>query len=536
VGFTTEVDQGIADLGGEGKGPSARWNPEWKKEWYRRQMRKAGVDVWFGALGCGAFVENGRVKGVVVATPEGRGVVLAKAVIDSTGNADIAAAAGAECVYTDGSSVAVQGAGLPPRNMGTGYTNTDWTFIDDGDVIDTWRAYVVARKKYGSAYDLGQLIDTRERRRIVGDFIMSPLDILNDRTYPDTIVISKSDFDSHGYTIHPAFLLKPPGRKDIFVNVPYRCLLPVGLDGILVTGLGVSAHRDAMPVIRMQADIQNQGYAVGIAAAMAAKGDIGVRDVDIKALQKHLIEKGNLPDRVLTDNDSFPLPQEEIEKAVERVANDYDGLEVLLTQPMNAMPLLRQAYKSAEKTEARLAYARILGMLGDATGSQTLMDAVETTEWDKGWNFTGMGQYGASLSALDSAIIALGRTRDRRGLIAILDKVGQLDEESEFSHCRAVAMALETMGDAAAAQALANLLQKPGIMGHSFTDIEDARRRTPPNSSDNTTRNYSLRELILARALYRCGDYERLGEKILTEYARDLRGHYARHAQAILNE
>lgn len=536
VGFTTEVDEGIASFAGEGKDPSARWNPEWKKEWYRREMRKAGVDIWFGALGCGAFVENGRVKGVVVATPEGRGVVLAKAVIDSTGNADIAAAAGAECVYTDGSSVAVQGAGLPPRNMGTGYTNTDWTFIDDGDVIDTWRAYVVAKKKYKSAYDLGQLIDTRERQRIVGDFMMSPLDILNDRTYPDTIVLSKSDFDSHGYTVHPAFLLKPPGRKDIFVNVPYRCLLPAGLDGILVTGLGVSAHRDAMPVIRMQADIQNQGYAVGIAGAMAAKGSIWVRDIDVKALQKHLIEKGNLPERVLTDEESFPLPQEEIEKAVERVVNDYDGLEVVLTQPMNAMPLLREAYKSAETTEAQLAYARILGMLGDATGSETLMDAVDTTEWDKGWNFTGMGQYGASLSALDSAIIALGRTRDKRGLAAILNKVGELDEESEFSHCRAVAMALETMGDAAAAQALANLLQKPGIMGHAFTEIEDTMQRTPASGTDTQTRNHSLRELILARALYRCGDYEGLGEKILKEYARDLRGHYARHAQEILSE
>ena len=146
-----------------------------------------------------------------------------------------------------------------------------------------------------------------------------------------------------------------------------------------------------------------------------------------------------------------------------------------------------------------------------------------------------MGQYGASLSALDSAFIALGRTRDKRGLTAILDKVGQLDEESEFSHCRAVAMALETLGDIAATQALANLLQKPGIMGHAFTEIEQARLRTPASPTDTQTRNHSLRELILARALYRCGDYEGLGEKILTEYARDLRGHYARHAQEILN-
>ena len=43
-------------------------------------------------------------------------------------------------------------------------------------------------------------------------------------------------------------------------------------------------------------------------------------------------------------------------------------------------------------------------------------------------------------------------------------------------------------------------------------------------------------ELILARALYRCGDYEGLGEKILNEYINDYRGHYSRHAFAVLNK
>ncbi|HNT87887.1 MAG TPA: hypothetical protein PKL84_08480, partial [Candidatus Hydrogenedentes bacterium] len=41
-------------------------------------------------------------------------------------------------------------------------------------------------------------------------------------------------------------------------------------------------------------------------------------------------------------------------------------------------------------------------------------------------------------------------------------------------------------------------------------------------------------ELLLDRALYRCGDFEELGEGILHEYAHDLRGHLARHAQAVL--
>jgi hypothetical protein len=503
-------------------------------EWYRRELRKAGAEVWFGTLGCGAFVEDGRVKGVVVATPEGRGVILAKVVIDSTGNADIASAAGAACVYTNGTGLAVQGAGLPPRQMGAGYTNTDWTFIDDSDVIDVWRAFVVAKEKYEGAYDLGQLIDTRERRRIVGDFVISPLDISNGRSYDDTIVIARSNFDSHGFTIHPVFMLKPPNRKEMLVNVPYRCLLPQGLDGILVTGLGVSAHRDAMPVIRMQADIQNQGYAAGIAAAMAAKGGVGVRQIDIKALQKHLVEKGNLPQRVLTDKDSFPLSEEEIARAVERVVNDFDGLEIILAQPQQALGLLRKAYDAAEQEKARLVYAHILGMLGDDRGAGTLLEAIASSQWDKGWNFTGMGQYGASLSPLDSLIIALGFTGDKRGLSVILEKARQLDAESELSHHRAVAMALEKLGGPAAAGALAELLRKPGMRGHAFTDIADARRRTPRGGEDTLTRNRSLRELMLARALYRCGDYEGLGEEILRQYERDLRGHYARHAHAVL--
>ena len=535
-GFTREIDNGVAGYAGYGQAVPGRWNVEWKKEWYRSELSKAGADIWFGTLGCGAYVDSRDVKGVVVATPAGRGVVLAKTVIDSTGNADIAASAGASCVYTDGTNVAVQGAGLPPLKLGAGYTNTDWTFIDDGDVLDIWRSFVVAKRKYKNAYDLGQLLDTRERRRIVGDFTMSPMDISIGRTYPDTIVISRSNFDTHGYTIHPVFLIRPPDREEIFVDVPYRCLLPKGLDGILVTGLGVSAHRDAIPVIRMQPDIQNQGYAAGVAAAMAAHSGKLVRNIDIKALQKHLVEKGNLPERIMTDEDSFPLSEQKIAEAVERVVNDFEGLEIILAQQRDAMPLLKKAYENAQTEKGKLVYAHILGMLGDPTGAVTLAEAVKSRDWDKGWNFTGMGQFGMSLSELDSLIIALGRTQSKLALEPVLDKLEQLNPKSEFSHYRAVAMALESLGDTAAAKPLSQLLSIPGIQGHAFTDIAKARLDTPDNPVDTTTRNKSLRELILARALYSCGDYKGLGEKILKEYAGDLRAHYARHASAVLQE
>ena len=310
VGFTHEIDVAVEKLQGEDyKTKAAEWMPDIKAEWYRQEMRRNHVAIWCGVLGAGAYVENGRVRGVVVATPFGRGVVLAKAVIDSTGNADIAAAAGAECTYTSESEVAVQGTGLPPRNLSPKYLNTDYTYVDETDVYDTWRAFVMGRQKYKSEYDLGQLIDTRERRRIVGDVELSPLDATLARTWPDTVVLSNSNFDSHGYTIHSLFFLRPPDKTAIKVPVPYRAILPRGVEGVLVTGLGVSAHRDILPLIRMQADIQNQGFAAGVAASMSAKENKPLREVDIKAVQKQLIAAGNLPDTVLTDKDAInPTP------------------------------------------------------------------------------------------------------------------------------------------------------------------------------------------------------------------------------------
>ena len=538
-GFTKELDQGLAELGGEAEGRSGQgqaWDSQLKIEWYRQELRKAGADIWYGALGCGAFVDGNKVKGVVVATPHGRGVVLARAVIDCTGSAVIAASAGAECVYTTGEHIAVQGTGQPPWEPGARYTNTDYTFIDDLDVMDAWRSFLLGRRKFAGQYDLARIVDTRERRQIVGDFCLSPMDVYLARTFGDSVVRASSNFDTHGFTIHPMFMLRPPHRKVLPCYVPYRCLLPRGLDNILVTGLAVSAHRDVMPVIRMQPDIQNQGYAVGIAAAMATRSGTNLRDIDIRTLQQHLVDKGNLPRDVLAHEDSFPLPLRAVQVAVGTVTNDFDGLEILFAQPEQALPLLRQAYADTASQEDKLTYAHILGILDDPTGVATLAEAVAASEWDEGWKYTGMGQYGRSISPVDSLIIALGRTRQPQALGPILAKVQQLGPEHAMSHHRAVALALETLKDPAAAAPLATLLNKPGMRGHAMTDIETAITNLPASATDTSLRERSLRELILARALYRCGDDRGLGKQILTEYSKDLRGHYARHALAVLKE
>jgi hypothetical protein len=184
----------------------------------------------------------------------------------------------------------------------------------------------------------------------------------------------------------------------------------------------------------------------------------------------------------------------------------------------------------------KLIYAHILGMMGDGAGAQVLADAVKSREWDAGWNYTGMGQFGPCMSPLDSLIIALGRTRSATALGPILTKAAVLNAASEFSHFRAIAMALETLGDKSATQTLAQLLHKPGLGGHAVLSIEDAFADNPESRTDTKTRNEALKELYIARALFRCGDYEGLGAKTLGQYSRDLHGHYARHAKAVLQK
>jgi hypothetical protein len=319
------------------------------------------------------------------------------------------------------------------------------------------------------------------------------------------------------------------------VDVPYRCLLPKGLDGLLVAGLGMSVHRDAQPLTRMQADMQNQGYAAGAAAAMAAKANSATRNIDIRRLQKHLIDMGNIEPNVLDQQDSYPLAREKLAAAVEGLKKGPEAAAAVFAQPDEGLPLVRAAYSEARGKD-RVTYATVLALLGDAAGLDALVAEVRgTPQWDAGWNYKGMGQYGNALSPLDGLIVALGRTKDRRAVPAILEKLRLLSAKDEFSHHRAAGLALELIGDPAAAAPLAELLAQPGMSGHVHQTIAEAiQRETPGGTNAEQTRRESLRELLLARALFRCGDYRGVGKKILESYTHDLRGHLARHAQAVL--
>ena len=537
IGFTAELDRGVHDFG-------AIYGQS-KAEWMRAEARKAGAEIWFGALVCGVRKEGDALVAVEVAFQDGtRGLVKTRAAVDATGNADLAAFAGEETEFIDATELSLQGAGSTPKILGTSYQNTDYAFVDDTDAEDLCHFTLRARQNFGSyVWDQSQNVNSRERRRLHGVYYVTAQDIMNNRTYPDVISLARSNFDTHGQTVSDEFFIEAPhAREALKVNIPFRALLPKKTDGLLVTGLGMSAHRDAMPVLRMQPDVQNQGYAAGLAAAQSVKDRVRLRDIDIYSLQRKLANLGIIGEDAIGMKDNFPLPDSEIADSVKTLANGYEGLSKVLSDTKRALPLLRAAYAEAEAPDARLAYAHVLGLLGDATGRKTLEEKLASAKsWDKGWNYKGMDQFGRSVSLLDSYIIALGRCGAETSFAAIDALARKLGGKSEYSHFRAVALALERLGDRRGVETLAALLALKGVADHAFAPGDVAHK--VPGYDKFATRNLGLgdmersdclRELCIARALYNLGDIDEKGANVLRAYAADPRKAYANHARQVL--
>ncbi|MBR4170923.1 MAG: FAD-dependent oxidoreductase [Kiritimatiellae bacterium] len=535
VGFTAELDTGTEASGYVYYAA--------KSEWLRTTCRTAGVTIWNGVFVEGVVVSgndgNGhaRVTGVVVALPDGtRGVVTCSVVIDSTGNADITAAAGGETTFITSRELALQGASHCMQTLANSYQNYDIGFQNDTDAGDISTFALRARLGIGdsSVFSTGSpYTGSRERRRIVGDVVVSILDVLTGKTWSDTIMHGASNYDMHGFSSSDVLMFyNHTSAMNFAADVPYRALLPNSLEGVIATGLGISAERDAMPIIRMQADVQNQGYAAGLAAAAAV--DAGsVRSVNVAAIQSELVTLGALNARVLTDADSS-VTQQQVSDAIASLTTNFIGLEYLLAAPETALPLLRQAYATANDT-ARLPLACALALLGDATGGERLCAAL-AGDWDTGYNFTGMGNYGRQTSLKDAVWYALSKI-DYPPAVPILDRYIQgLDVNNnilELSHFRMAAFAAESYQATNLLPSVLALLGEANICGWNETNATAVSFNT---ATSDIERLRALRELTLGRMIYHLGDPDGAGSQILNAYATDVRGAYAEHARLVLAE
>jgi hypothetical protein len=135
----------------------------------------------------------------------------------------------------------------------------------------------------------------REGRRIMGDYKIVPADILENRKFDD--VIGKSPFGTGGkHAIGHAPVTRLPtagepkdgGSHDI----PYRALVPIGLENMLVIGKAISADYECYHRYLMESIVT--GQAGGVAGAVAAKRGVSVRDLekDLKEVQDILVKQG----------------------------------------------------------------------------------------------------------------------------------------------------------------------------------------------------------------------------------------------------
>ena len=539
-GFTAEIDAHVKK--------TASVYSQAKSEWFRREARKAGAEIWYGSFVEGVVMEGCNLVGAVVVMADGtRGVVRCKRAIDATGNADLAAVAGEETEFINGRELSLQGVGSSPKILGASYQNTDVAFVDDTDAADLVFFTLRARQSMGDyAWDQSQIVNSRERRRMRGVHFVTSQDVMAGRTYPDTVALTYSSFDTHGQTVDDEFLVENTHRLFYSSFLPYRAMLPVKTDNLLVIGLGMSAARDAMPVLRMQPDVQNQGYVAGLAAAQSVAENAPPRAIDVKALQRKLVKKGIVPDIVLSMESNFPQSDDELESCVKGLSNGYKRLAKVLWEPERALAPLRRAHAAAPEGSAeRLIYAHVLGILGSPEGADDLISALKVDRWDGGWEFKGMDQFGRSVSWLDSYMIALGRTKAKGAWSAVAPLAERLTAKDAYSHFRSVALAAESLADREAVPVLARLLQLPGVNGHSMKYVSGPVE-TIPGYKYFTQRNLGiadkergdcLRELCLARVLYRLGDtQDGLGRRTLEAYAADPRRAYANHAKLVLSE
>jgi len=536
VGFTAELNQAVSEVDSLSRSKHANaWRPEVKSALYHRLLKEASGSAWLGSFAFGVRLDGQRPDGLLVSTPFGCGFVPAKTFVDATGNADVAAASGGSCRMINASHVAVQGTGISPRrDPSVSHQNSDHTFIEENDPEGLTAAHVQAREKYANDFETAPFVNSRERRQIVGDIEISPMDILAERTFPDTIFTAISNFDTHGFIIHPLFMVAPPDHKPLRAHVPLRCMLPRGLEGILVTGLGMSAHRDALPVIRMQADVQNQGYAAGLLAAQCASRGENFRAVDVRAFQQVLVAKGILSPETALHEDSFPLSASTIHDAIQGNLASAKNVAIVFAHSEKSREGLRHVMQDDLDPSRQKEAALILGLMGDQAAAASLENLLCGAVWDEGWNFRGMGQFGASMSLMDARVIALSRCGRSTAAEMLIPLVIQLDASAAFSHCRALALAAVAFKSPALTTSLCHLLKLPNFTGHAFLTARNLLSDSDEDTTSTQSRNLALRELYVARGIYLGGDLDNRGRTILETYSRDLRGHFARHAKALL--
>ncbi|HEX3074625.1 MAG TPA: FAD-dependent oxidoreductase [Ignavibacteriales bacterium] len=136
----------------------------------------------------------------------------------------------------------------------------------------------------------GVTVGIRETRRIIGEYVLTAEDILNAKKFDDAIARGSYPIDVHNPAGKGTILKKlPPGEA---YDIPLRCLLPKGVNNIVMAGRCISGTHEAHSSYRVMPISMATGQAAGVCAAIAAEKNISPKRVPYKDVQQELLRQG----------------------------------------------------------------------------------------------------------------------------------------------------------------------------------------------------------------------------------------------------
>ncbi len=301
------------------------FDPDGWKRISDEMVQQAGIELRLHSWFSRTIVEDGRATGVIVETKEGRQAIMGGMVIDTTGDLDVAASAGAAFI---------EGAYMVTTVFRLGGVDTDeaerfqfeeperFRAIDReakrliGGSWDYWwlktplPGIVWCNCPHMTGYDGMKVADlTRAefegRRRIhaMVDYIRANLPgfakcyvvdvapqtgVRQTRLLEGEYVVTKDDITQR---VH--FADSIARGRDYYT--PYRSILPRNVENLLVAGRHYSATSAAQKMSREIPPCMAMGEAAGLAAAMALSSGTKLRDLDVSHLQQRLRTQGADP-------------------------------------------------------------------------------------------------------------------------------------------------------------------------------------------------------------------------------------------------
>lgn len=136
-------------------------------------------------------------------------------------------------------------------------------------------------------------IGIREGRRIVGRYVLSQDDFLSSRKFDDGICCNRYPIDIHRQNESGVELVEMEEGR--WQEIPYRCLIPEKIKGLIVAGRCISSDFVSQASYRIISNCHTLGEAAGVACWLARDADCDVSEVDGKRVRRMMIEKGMLP-------------------------------------------------------------------------------------------------------------------------------------------------------------------------------------------------------------------------------------------------